>query len=554
MFPQRSLITRRLRQRAVLATNPHPLVEAEASQLNARILAYLTLIILPLHILTALALFAAYGPLIRSGRLVLASLLVTLFIYLLSRTRFVETAVNLFITELLVLAIALLYINADAYSAVTALLPIYIASMFRSVRRLTITAIIAIGSVFALSQLIPGNWVELFGVLTLLIITTIVIIVRSNLQWQAESELRRRNEQLTESEARFRAAIDAGLSIFLLLRTEHTSRGLSQDIIIVDANLRATELFQIAYDELIGKSILHLLPESYRQHFVPLFQQVREGGIPILNEIVMIQNVWLEYQIIPVGGGIALSAEDISERKKIERTQMELTLEHERLAMLHNFINDVSHDLRTPLSIINTNAYLAGKTQHDDQQVVRLQEIQNQVSHLDSMIDDMLNHSQLNLLTNEDLERNLVDLNDLLQDLIKTFKPMAQQKNQQLVFQASDQPARLSIDKTRLKVAISNIIDNALRYTQDSGTVVVSCQASHTGVTIVITDDGPGISLESLPHIVESFYRAEAHRPQNAGAGLGLSITNKIVKLHGGTIEAQNRPTGGMSFRVFLPF
>ncbi|MBE0691123.1 MAG: HAMP domain-containing histidine kinase [Anaerolineae bacterium] len=165
----------------------------------------------------------------------------------------------------------------------------------------------------------------------------------------------------------------------------------------------------------------------------------------------------------------------------------------------------------------------------------------------------MLNHSQLDQLTSYDLELKPVDMNDLLRQLIATFEPMAQQKRQQLVLHAINRPASLHIDETRLIVALSNLVDNALRYTGNDGTVVVSCQSQREMLTIEVMDEGPGIPLSSLPYIFDEFYRVEEHRPQTAGSGLGLSISKKIVELHGGTIEAQNRPAGGMSFRVHLP-
>jgi signal transduction histidine kinase len=156
-------------------------------------------------------------------------------------------------------------------------------------------------------------------------------------------------------------------------------------------------------------------------------------------------------------------------------------------------------------------------------------------------------------LTPYDLELKPVDMNDLLRQVIAMFEPMVQKKRQQLVFQATDRPALLVIDETRLKVALSNLVDNALRYTGHEGTVFVSCQSQQEAITIEVLDEGPGIPLNNLPYIFDGFYRVEEHRPQTAGSGLGLSISKKIVELHGGTIEARNRPAGGMSFRVHLP-
>lgn len=511
MFPQRSLITHRLRQRLALATSPHPLVVAEASQLNARILASLTLLVLPLHILTALALFAAYGPLIRSGRLVLASLLVTLLIYLLSRTRFVETAVNLFIIELLVIAIALLYINADAYSAVTALLPIYIASMFRSVKRLAITAMIAIGSVFVLSQLIPGNWVEIFGVITLLIVTTIVIIVRSYLQWRAESELRRRNEQLTESEARFRAAIDAGLSIFILLKMERDGEGRAQDV-VVDANLRATELFQIPYEEMIGKSILQLLPESYREHFLPLFRQVKDSGIPILNETAMLQNAWLEFQIIPVGNEIALSATDITERKlAAEKTETSL---HEKEILL----KEVHHRVKNNLQVISSLLNLQSNSIDNPLALARFQDSQNRIRSM-ALIHERLYRS-------DDLAR--IDFGPYLHDLAGSLVQTYRREAQRVELRMSTVRVLLDIDTAiACGLIVNELVSNALKHAFPdgrSGQVGVEIQEDREleQFRLVIWDDGIGIP-DDLDYLKTT--------------SLGLQLVNSLTRQINGSID-----------------
>jgi len=542
-----------LQQRAALATSPHPLVKDANAQLNVRLLASLTLIVLPLHIFSALVLFAAYGPQIHSGRLVLLSSLATLLVYFLSRTRYVEIAINLLILELFALALALLYINADSSSAITAVLPIYAASMFRSMKRLLGTTVMTLAGVFAMSRLIPGNWTEIFGVLTLLVITAVVIIIRTNLLARAEARLRRRNQQLAESEARFRAAIDAGVGIFYLLKNVRDAEGAVEDLVVVDMNARALKLSRLSYEELIGKRMSHAVPDAFRQPLLEYCRQVAESRIPILNEALLMRDVWWELQIVPVGDGVAVSADDITVRRNAEARQIQLQVERERFMMLRKFINDVSHDLMTPLSIINTSTYLAGKMTRREEQEVHFVRIEEQVVRLKEMIGEMLNQSRLDQLTPYDLELKPVDMNDLLRQLIATFEPVAQKKRQQLVLQATNRPASLRIDETRLKVALSNLVDNALRYTGHEGTVFVSCQSQLDAITIEILDEGPGIPLTSLPYIFDGFYRVEEHRPQNAGNGLGLSISKKIVELHGGTIEARNRSSGGMSFRVHLP-
>ncbi|MCC6617364.1 MAG: PAS domain-containing protein [Anaerolineae bacterium] len=536
------------------ATKPHPLVKDTNAQLNVRLLASLTLIALPLHVLSALALFAVYGPHIMTGKVVLLSALATLLVYYLSRTRYVETAINLLIVELIALAVAMLYINQDSASAITAVLPIYAASMFRSQKRVIITAVITLVGCFAVSQLVPGNWSELMGVLTLLVITTIVILIRTNMLLRTEAQLRRRNQQLAESEARFRAAIDAGFGIFYLLKSVYDAAGGVEDFVVVDVNVRALDISHFSYEQMIGKPISPMLPEAFRQPLLDYCHQVVKTRLPIQNEVLMVREVWWELQIVPVGeDSIAVSAEDVTARKNAEARQIQLQVERERFRLLRKFVSDVSHDVMTPLSIINTSTYLAGKVTQRDEQELHLGRIEEQTVRLKEMFGEMLNHSRLDQLTPGDLEFKPIDLHELLRQVITTFEPMAHKKSQQLVFQPCDQPVWLAIDETRLRVALSNLVDNAIRYTDHAGTVFVSCLSETSMITIEVKDEGPGIPLSSLPYIFDEFYRVEEHRPQNAGTGLGLSISRKIVELHGGTIEARNRSSGGMSFRVHLP-
>ena len=329
--------------------------------------------------------------------------------------------------------------------------------------------------------------------------------------------------------------------------------GEVEDFIIVDSNARALAQTHLTYEEMIGKRMSLLVPDSHQRDLFVQCRGVLERRKSLLSETLMNQDKWWEFQIVPVGDGVAVSANDISERKNAERHQIQLQMEQERFTILRKFISDVSHDLMTPLSIINTNAYLARRAAQRGGQEVHLDRIEEQVMRLREMINDMLNQSRLDQLTQNDLKFETVDMNDLLRQLITAFEPMAHKKLQKLVLQSCEQPAVLSIDETRLKVALSNLVDNALRYTLDNGTVVVSCQDEHQQIAIEVNDDGPGIPPESVRHVFDSFYRVEQHRPQNAGTGLGLPITKKIVELHGGTVEARNRPNGGMSFCVRLP-
>jgi len=543
----------RFQQWLKFATAPHQAIDSVAIQYNVRLLATLTLILIPLHIFTALALFAAYGSMAQTAKLTLITTVITIVIYLISRTRFGEYAINLFILEMVVLAIILLYINADAYSAVTAVLPIYIASLFRSSKRLIVTTVVTILSVFILSQILVGDWEQIYGVLILLIVISAVIIVRSRVQWVLEEQIQKHNEQLTESEARFRAAINAGRSLFALLQVVNTGSRTS-DFLIVDANTKIAEHFKQSHEQLIGESVSNVLPPSLLEHLLPQFNQLVNNQHPILYGVLSVEDKWWEYQLVPVGNGLALSLDDITDRKLSEIHQLELQREREQALILSKFITDVSHDIMTPLSIINNNVYLAGRSPDPNKRDRYLNDINTQVIRLRDMVEQMLSQSKLYYLKPKDLKLHTISLNDLLEHLVTKFKKDKHYTQRQLVFQASQSPAMRSVDRSSLELAVSNLIDNALKYTPDSGVVTVSCQEIDQGIAIDVSDEGPGIPIDELTHIFEPFYRLAEHRPQTAGSGLGLSISKKISELHGGFITAENRPVGGMLFRIYLPF
>jgi len=544
----------RFQQWLKLATMPHQEIESLAIQHNVRLLATLTLIILPLHIFTALALFAAYGLMAQTGKLTLVTTVATLIIYVLSRTRYGEHAINLFVLEMTLLAIVLLYINADAYSAVTAILPIYIASLFRPIKRLIVTTVVTILSVFILSQILPGDWEQIYGVLILLIVISAVIIVRSRVQWELEEQIRQRNEQLTESSTRFRAAINAGRTLFALLQTVVDPDGRLSDFLIVDANTRLAVYLDQSYTLLIGQPVVNVLPSALLEHLLPQFHKLVYKQLPILYGEVSVEHIWWEYQLVSVGESIALSLDDITARKDAEVRQLELQREREQARILSKFITDVSHDIMTPLSIINSKAYLAGLSQDSDKRDKHLAEIKTQVFRLRDMVDQMLSQSKLYHLKPEDLDLQIIDLNDLLEHLVTEFRQNERYSQRQLMFQPSQALGTHPVDKIRLELAVSNLIENALKYTPDTGMITVCCQEIDQGIAIDVSDEGSGIPHHALTDIFAPFYRLETHRPQTAGSGLGLSISKTITELHGGIITAKNRPTGGMLFRIYLPF
>jgi signal transduction histidine kinase len=150
-------------------------------------------------------------------------------------------------------------------------------------------------------------------------------------------------------------------------------------------------------------------------------------------------------------------------------------------------------------------------------------------------------------------DSGIVDVGDLLRDLSEFFEVVAQDREIRLEHLLAS-GARASGDRMMLQQAFSNLIDNALKYTPRGGVVALEMENSPPWVAVRIRDTGEGIPEKDLPHVFERFYRVDKSRSRyTGGSGLGLSITRRIVELHGGRIGIQSEPGHGTTVTVSLP-
>lgn len=218
------------------------------------------------------------------------------------------------------------------------------------------------------------------------------------------------------------------------------------------------------------------------------------------------------------------------------------------------FIADASHELRTPLTSLKlrSEALLTGGL--EDPAVGRryLEEIDAEVDRLGRLADHLLDLSRL------DRPRDPVPPLDplpTLRGLGERARPRAEQGGQTLTLSLPDSLPALRIAPEELDPMVGNLLDNALKFTPAGG--VVTLRAAHEGpfVAIEVTDSGPGIASEDLPHVFESFYRADRSRRRGAraGTGLGLAIVRQLAQSVGGRVEAFSESGRGSRFRLELP-
>jgi two-component system OmpR family sensor kinase len=225
----------------------------------------------------------------------------------------------------------------------------------------------------------------------------------------------------------------------------------------------------------------------------------------------------------------------------------------ERLEQLFNmqrrFLADVSHELRTPLTVIKGNVGLVRKFGVDEES---LSSIENEVDRLTRMVGDLL------LLAKAESGAELFDMMPVELDSI-VFEVMQQMhvlagERVQLQLTGIDQ-IQVNGDHDRLKQVMLNLVGNAIQYTPAGGQVALKLERIDHQACFTVSDTGPGIPAEDLPHIFERFYRGEKSRTrkQSGGFGLGLSIAYWIVRSHSGTIEVESQEGHGTTFRVLLP-
>jgi two-component system OmpR family sensor kinase len=227
----------------------------------------------------------------------------------------------------------------------------------------------------------------------------------------------------------------------------------------------------------------------------------------------------------------------------------------ERLAATLNaqrrFVADASHELRTPLTSLEglSEMLLIGADKGDSRAVQRMvRSMHSELGRMGRLVSDLLTLSRLD--STSPMSFATVDAAQLVCDVARQMAPMAEGQQVRLKVD-TDGPVPVHADADKLKQVVLNLVDNALRYTPPEGEVRLSAKLDPAGKSahIAVSDTGPGILPDDLPHIFDRFYRADTSRARATGnAGLGLAIARAIVEAHGGTIEVQSA-----TFTVVLP-
>ena len=218
------------------------------------------------------------------------------------------------------------------------------------------------------------------------------------------------------------------------------------------------------------------------------------------------------------------------------------------------FVSNVSHELKTPMTSMKVLA--DSLLEQDNVPVEMYQEfmgdIAKEIDRENQIITDLLSLVKMDK-TGPNINIRSVNINDLLEQILKRLKPIAEKKNVEMVME-SFRPVTAEIDETKFSLAISNLVENAIKYNHDNGWVHVSLNADHKFCYIKVEDSGIGIPEQDQAHIFERFYRVDkSHSREIGGTGLGLAIARNAVIVHRGSIKVHSTEGEGTTFTVRIP-
>jgi len=218
------------------------------------------------------------------------------------------------------------------------------------------------------------------------------------------------------------------------------------------------------------------------------------------------------------------------------------------------FVSNVSHELKTPITSMKVLADSLIVQDDVPVEVYRefMTDIGAEIDRENQIINDLLSLVKMDK-TYAEPNIESANINDMLELIMKRLRPIARKKNVDLVLE-SFRPVAADVDEVKLTLALTNLIENAIKYNRSEGWVHVSLNADHQYFYITVEDNGIGIPEESLDRIFERFYRVDkSHSNEIGGTGLGLAIAQNAVILHRGTIKVNSVPGEGTTFTVRIP-
>jgi PAS domain S-box-containing protein len=364
------------------------------------------------------------------------------------------------------------------------------------------------------------------------------------------TERRIHEEQLRESEAKFRLLVDSvsDYAIFMLdtdgiVRSWNAGAQAIKGYAGSEIIGRHFSAFYTAQDTAAGKPRIELETAAAKGRVEDEGWRVRKDGTLFWANVVVsaIRNAGGELV------GYAKITRDMTERRRLEELELSSQRTNEFLAML-------AHELRNPLAPIR-NAVTIMQLETLQSPVLRncRDVIDRQLTHVTRLVDDLLDIGRLTTGKIK-LRKELVRYGDVVQRAVEAARPLMESRRHAFSLQLPDNPVHVNCDPTRISQVIQNLLVNAAKFTPEGGRIGLQVQLGDDFLTTFVTDNGRGIPAEDLGRIFQLFQQGEQTAPNESGLGIGLTLARSLVEMHGGSLDAASAGPGqGSTFSFRLP-
>ena len=385
---------------------------------------------------------------------------------------------------------------------------------------------------------------------SLCIVVTDLTDQKSNQELEVSTKLERSLREQAEKAKRNISSILESITDSYIALDRHWN--------ITDVNERAATIFRRSRAELIGNNVWKLFPGMDHGEAYEAIQDAMANQRQVHFEAPsrVARGRWFEVHAYPSPEGLSVYMRDITERKRAEEERERLLTELSQTNRRKDeFLAMLSHELRNPLAPI-ANALEVLRRSGDNEPRLRstTDVISRQVDDLARLIEDLLDASRITS-GKVRIEMETVELSGVVSRAIETTRPLIEARKHRMTVSIPAEPVWLNADSTRIAQVLSNLLNNAAKYTQEGGDIELKAELEGNELVVRVRDTGVGIPEEILPHVFDMFTQADRSLDRSQGGlGIGLTLARSIVHMHGGAVQAfsagRNR---GSEFVVRLP-